>query len=709
MATQESIHLQRQEADVVIQQSDVAKEKLQTAKGRAASLTALQQAALGEQDNAVVGWLEKNDLGNNKRLAHQLDVDAGWEKAVETVLGTHLEAICVDDFNAVEKLLTDTPDGTFEFFMANDSANSNANTADKLSAKVNSSLPVQSLLNSIYCVDDLAAAKQLIANLTSGESIITKDGIWLGQSWLRVAKDKDAKAGILQRENQLKQLHAEIEQLTQSVSELHATIEEGKQAQQRYEAQKDDLQQQYNAVNQALANISAKHQLKQQQLQQGTQRAEQLNQELTEHKASLTQFEQTLQAATTTWQHALSNSEHHATKKIELDAFGEQHRERLNQTREQAKLDAEHCHQLEVRVEQLKPQMETLEASIGRGEKQLQILFERSSHLAESLGEGEGPVAELQQQLRVTLDKRVSVEQELIVVRQSVETLTQQLREFEEAKENVALEVEQLRRALEEKRLEGRTVEVRKKTFEEQIAELDYQLPAVLEELPEEANIAAWEEEGSLIATRISRLGAINLAAIDEFKVQEERKNYLDSQYADLTEALTVLENAIHKIDKETRVRFKDTFDKVNEGFQTLFPKVFGGGSAHLELTGDDLLNTGITVMARPPGKRNTTIHLLSGGEKALTAVSLVFAIFHLNPAPFCLLDEVDAPLDDANVARFCALVKEMSAKVQFLFISHNKLAIEMAEQLTGVTMQEPGVSRIVAVDMEEAVQLAAA
>ena len=200
---------------------------------------------------------------------------------------------------------------------------------------------------------------------------------------------------------------------------------------------------------------------------------------------------------------------------------------------------------------------------------------------------------------------------------------------------------------------------------------------------------------------RIDRLGPINLAAIDEFKEQSERKEYLDSQLADLTDALETLEAAIRKIDRET-------YENVNAGFQRLFPKLFGGGHAYMELTGDDLLSAGVTVMARPPGKRNSTIHLLSGGEKALTAVALVFAIFELNPAPFCLLDEVDAPLDDANVGRFCDIVKEMSDKVQFVFITHNKGTMEMARQLTGVTMQEPGVSRLVSVDLDEAVKMAA-
>jgi chromosome segregation protein len=193
-----------------------------------------------------------------------------------------------------------------------------------------------------------------------------------------------------------------------------------------------------------------------------------------------------------------------------------------------------------------------------------------------------------------------------------------------------------------------------------------------------------------------------------QFKEQAERKSYLDAQHADVTASLETLEQAIRKIDRETRTRFQETFDRVNGGLQEMFPKLFGGGHAYLEMVGEELLDAGVAVMARPPGKRNSSIHLLSGGEKALTAVALVFAIFLLNPAPFCMLDEVDAPLDDANVGRFCELVKEMSERVQFIFITHNKVTMEIANQLIGVTMHEPGVSRLVSVDVDEAARLAA-
>ncbi len=220
--------------------------------------------------------------------------------------------------------------------------------------------------------------------------------------------------------------------------------------------------------------------------------------------------------------------------------------------------------------------------------------------------------------------------------------------------------------------------------------------------------VSDWENRLSDVRSDIERLGPVNLAAIEELEQQSERKSYLDRQYGDVNDALKTLEDAMRRMDKETRARFEDTFNRVNAGLKEKFPRLFGGGHAYLELVGEDPLAAGVAVMARPPGKRNSTISQLSGGEKALTAVALVFSIFDLNPAPFCLLDEVDAPLDEHNVGRFCDIVREMSSRVQFIFITHNKATMEMASQLMGVTMNEPGVSRLVSVDVDAAVRLAA-
>ena len=279
---------------------------------------------------------------------------------------------------------------------------------------------------------------------------------------------------------------------------------------------------------------------------------------------------------------------------------------------------------------------------------------------------------------------------------------------MEQLRNQVLEQLNQVKESLMHKRLKSEGASVKRDGILEQLEQAKFVLAEVLENLPEELSEEQCEQELEKLGNRIQRLGPINLAAIDEYSQQSERKVYLDKQNADLERALDTLENAIRKIDKETRSRFKDTFDKINAGLQNLFPKVFGGGHAYLDMTGEDLLDTGVAIMARPPGKRNSTIHLLSGGEKAMTAIALVFSIFRLNPSPFCMLDEVDAPLDDANVGRYANLVKEMSENVQFIFITHNKITMEMANQLLGVTMHEPGVSRIVAVDIEEAAELAA-
>jgi chromosome segregation protein len=297
----------------------------------------------------------------------------------------------------------------------------------------------------------------------------------------------------------------------------------------------------------------------------------------------------------------------------------------------------------------------------------------------------------------------------MMEVRRELEQQEQQQRELMTERSRCEEQSQEARARLEQARLAGQEVKVRSQTLEEQLQQENQSLPALLDVLPENAQETDWQQALEQLAQRISRLGQINLAAIDEFAQESERKEYLDRQNADLEDALNTLENAIRKIDRETRTRFKEYFDNINKGFQDLFPKVFGGGHAYLELTGDDLLDTGIAIMARPPGKQNSTIHLLSGGEKSMVALSLIFSIFRLNPSPFCILDEVDAPLDDANVGRFCNLVREMSPLVQFIYITHNKIAMEMADTLMGVTMHEPGVSRLVAVNVEEAAEMASA
>ncbi|MFY9178862.1 MAG: chromosome segregation protein SMC, partial [Venatoribacter sp.] len=345
--------------------------------------------------------------------------------------------------------------------------------------------------------------------------------------------------------------------------------------------------------------------------------------------------------------------------------------------------------------------------AIARLQTQKQQLLDRKEQLHASQNQDHSAdLAELKLVLETLLEQRLQAEEEMQQARRRLEAVDGRMRELEQARAQAEQQAMVVRTELEKIRLECQALDIRRTTLIEQLAEENLSLKTVLETMPEQADAEAWQGELVILAERIARLGAINLAAIEEYKTQSERQIYLAAQHDDLAKALETLHSAIAKIDRETRTRFKETFDKMNAGLADLFPKVFGGGSAWLELTDEDMLNTGVAIMARPPGKKNSTIHLLSGGEKALTAIALVFSIFQLNPAPFCMLDEVDAPLDDANVGRYARLVKAMSEKVQFIYITHNKIAMEQATQLMGVTMHEPGVSRLVSVDIEEAVEM---
>jgi chromosome segregation protein len=371
-------------------------------------------------------------------------------------------------------------------------------------------------------------------------------------------------------------------------------------------------------------------------------------------------------------------------------------------------LEAAATQQVLIRVESQRSTLAALRTSLDRANEQTRQLLARRADLERQLADGETPYAGLERQLQEFLEQRIAVERELAESRRAVEDADAQVRELDIVRQKAEGSAEAARAALAEISLGMQETRVRRESLVEQFAATQFDLDQVTASLAEDATVLAWDQQLVEVTERIERLGAVNLASIDELKEQSERKEYLDRQFADLSDALNTLEQAIKKIDRETRARFQDTFDRINSGLKEKFPRLFGGGAAYLELVGDDLLSAGVAVMARPPGKRNSTIHQLSGGEKALTAVALVFSIFELNPAPFCLLDEVDAPLDDNNVGRFCDIVRDMSERVQFVFITHNKNTMELASHLIGVTMGEPGVSRLVAVDVDEAVRMAA-
>ncbi len=388
----------------------------------------------------------------------------------------------------------------------------------------------------------------------------------------------------------------------------------------------------------------------------------------------------------------------------ERDSF----RARLASARERSTLDIAAAQQVEIRFESQRSTLATLQTSLDRASEQARQLAARRADLERQLSEGETPLADLERKLQQCLEQRLVVERELADSRRQVEDADAQVRELDARRQVSEGRVESARASLAEISLGMQEARVRRESLMEQFAATHFDFAAVTAALPPEATVPDWDQQLAETNERIERLGAVNLASIDELKEQTERKEYLDRQFTDLSDALNTLEQAIRRIDRETRARFQDTFDRINNGLKEKFPRLFGGGAAYLELVGDDLLSAGVAVMARPPGKRNSTISQLSGGEKALTAVALVFSIFELNPAPFCLLDEVDAPLDDNNVGRFCDIVRDMSERVQFVFITHNKSTMELANHLIGVTMGEPGVSRLVAVDVDEAVRMAA-
>ena len=349
---------------------------------------------------------------------------------------------------------------------------------------------------------------------------------------------------------------------------------------------------------------------------------------------------------------------------------------------------------------------EELTRNIAMASEQLKSIDEESTRAVEELGRLSDAAAK--GGLEDALARKLERETSLGLKRSDYDDLTNKLRASDERRLQLERALDPLRARITDLQLKEQAATLGVQQYAQQLEEAQAHLAVVSQSIVEgNVRLTVMQSEIDRLHRDIAALGAVNLAALEELTASRERKAFLDAQTSDLNEAINTLEDAIHKIDGETRALLGSTFEAVNVHFGKMFPELFGGGNAKLVMTGDEILDAGVQVMAQPPGKKNQTIHLLSGGEKALTAIALVFAIFQLNPAPFCLLDEVDAPLDDANTERYAKLVSSMSKSTQFLFISHNKIAMEMAKQLIGVTMQEQGVSRIVAVDMESAVGMA--
>lgn len=687
---------------------DIQRTEFQRQSGRLASLEALQQAAL-DQGVGMQRWLQEQELADAPVLASQLTVEQGWERAVETVLADDLYAVSLTSLAELETSLSTFSQGCLRLVENRQLTASPARETDCLLNKVTSTLDLGPWLGGIRIAEDISRALIIREQLAPHESVITLEGHWFGPNWLRFRPSDDSDAGVLGRQQEIQHLHVELESNQKKLDEGEQRIKQGREHIQELEQQRNSLQRELSELSRKQGELNAQSSAKRVRLEQMDARREQIGVDLTDILHQRTDELEQLGVARLELQVALDSMTEDTERREKLMQRQTELREQVAQARQQSRQHKERSHQIALRAQSLDAQLKSTRQGLERLVKQAERQAERREQLKQQLSEAQAPDSHQRKELETLLAGRLQAEQDLAAARDALEQTDQQLRAQEQRRQQAEQQAQLLRSQLEEQRLATRDLHIRRQGLEEQLLEAGYDLPGVLATLPPTAGIAEWEQQLLRIDNQVQRLGAINLAAIEEYEQQTERKTYLDAQNADLEEALDTLQQVIRKIDRETRSRFKETFDKVNSGLQNLFPKVFGGGNAWLELTGDDLLDTGVTIMARPPGKKNSTIHLLSGGEKALTAIALVFSIFQLNPAPFCMLDEVDAPLDDANVGRYVRMVKEMSDRVQFIYITHNKIAMEMADQLLGVTMHEPGCSRLVTVNVQEAVALAEA
>ncbi len=679
----------------------------QQSLGLKVSTEALQQAALGKASGKITEWLKAQSLDQNPRIAQQVRVEHGWERAVETVLGAYLEAVCVDGIDAVADLLGGFDGGHLVVVSGGGEAPSAADPTS-LKAKVLGADYLASVLGSVFTAETLPEALRLRRRLASGQSVVTRDGVWLGADWLRLSRDPEPHTGVIEREETLRSLRGEVSRLEAQVKHEESELERSHELVREREDRRDRLQAEVNRLHREHVDRRAEHDSAQARKADAVRRLGQLETGLADVRAELDRTETDLRAARARMETAIDVLAALEPQRVELESERERMRAEQNVARLAAQSTRQHARELALQVESRRTSHAALESTLVRLDKQLGDLKQRRDELQRQLGADEAPLAALEAELERALEARARVEAELHAARVASEELDAVLREQESERASIDERVEAARVALDDARLAAQQVRVRRESIAEQLAATSFELPALLAGLPRGATAEQWDADLNETNGKIERLGQVNLAAIGEFKEQSERKEYLDRQCKDLTDALETLESAMRKIDRETRARFQETFDKVNAGLKEKFPRLFGGGHAYLEIEGEESDGSGVSVMARPPGKRNSTISQLSGGEKALTAVALIFAIFDLNPAPFCLLDEVDAPLDDNNIGRFCEIVREMSHSVQFIFITHNKATMEMAAQLVGVTQNEPGVSRLVAVDVDEAVRMAA-
>ena len=682
-------------------------QELGTLAGQLASLRLLLAEAEQDAPDLPADWQAEVE----QKLVDAMQVDPQWEVAVEHVLQDWLGGYLLGQMpdQNVGQLIAARG---LTLFVPQQHQNSTKpiNTHPSLVDKVTVPFGLQGLLAHVFLADNWHEANDLLASLPIYASVILPDGLWIGHGWVRTPPREGSVTGVLGRKQQLQALstqeaalraHQKITQdtLTQAreeTVELEKTLTQTREAQQQGQHQAQQKQQALALLQQQSQQGLAQQQNLQQRIQQQTQRLEDSDEEIVLLQEQLSEHELVFEST--------------QLNLPDLEVDKESVETQLGQVRHEFSQKQQQVMQLQARKDSVLAQITSLGRSVERLHEQRAQWRDKQTEIESRDGSqqqlDDGSEKSLAEQLERLLTLRVEAETKMEQGRRGINQLEQVMRQLEKQQLQQDNEIQQADRVLQDERLIERELEVNAEHIKKLMIEQNVLVEKLAEILPETIDQEHLSRLLEQCQNRIKRLGAINLVAIEEYKLQQERKAFLDLQHDEVIDALDSLEQAMQKIDKETRARFKQTFDTVNESLGSLFPKVFGGGRASLELTDDDMLSTGVTIMAQPPGKRNSSIHLLSGGEKALTAIALVFSIFQLNPSPFCMLDEVDAPLDDANVERYARLVKEMSAQVQFIYISHNKIAMEMATQLLGVTMQEAGVSRVVTVDVDQAINM---
>jgi chromosome segregation protein len=705
---QQSLEEERAAAQAQVNAETSANAQLEA---RLSALKQLQERV--QTQGKVQPWLQKHELDGLPRLWQKLHIEQGWETALEAVLRERTGALEMSNIDWAKAFFSDAPPAKLALYAPSLAAAATPPDVAGLKSFVNllklneSGLRglLHDWLHNVFIAEDTASAFAERARLPQGGSFITRQGHVVTQSSVRFYAADAEQDGMLARQQ-------EIENIGRQLRAQALLADEARARSVRADAAVADLTRRLQDARQRIAALTQSvHGLQIEVVKQSEVEAR-FNQRSTQIEADLAEI-----AAHEAEQQQIKMESEQKFEQLDMALAELQGAHEDGQTdflvKEQALTDArQQLRDLERAAQEAEFAEKSQRSKIEELRRSIATATQQAAQVAESLEAGQQELETLEtgaanDGLQELLERRTTQERALSDARHELDQITQQLRHAEESRMQAERSLQPQRDKIMEMQLKEQAARLNQEQFAEALKAVDADEAALAEKLQPDMKPSYLQGEVTRLTNAIAALGAVNLAALDELAQASERKNFLDAQNADLTEAITTLEDAIHKIDKETRDLLQDTFDRVNQHFSELFPILFGGGNAKLVMTGDEILDSGVQVMAQPPGKKNATIHLLSGGEKALTATALVFSMFRLNPAPFCLLDEVDAPLDDANTERFCRMVKRMSEHTQFLFISHNKIAMEMANQLIGVTMQEQGVSRIVAVDMESAANFA--